>query len=389
MNYTLKEIIKKIKLVIMIILVVLVLDSCSFNVIDNNKQPEDENTKIEQNKEQDNEQIDTSNINNSTVVDNDNNSKLDNDIEDHKPIEIDYQEIKPNEIGHIMVVMYHGIKDVPPYHITEEQFLEQLQFMYDHNYRPISIRDYIDNNINIEAGYTPIVFTFDDGLKSTFSLVKENGELVPKKNTAIEILERFSKTHEGFESKATLYINGSTIFEGEGTVEERLKWLVDHGYDVGNHTEHHSKLNKLSSREIMSEIGMVDQLIKNAIKDYKIDSISYPFGIRPVKALRNLVAEGEYNEIGYNYVMGFREGPSGPYYPPWHVKFDPYNVARARGSKGEIQDLGWFLEYYEKYPDKKYVSDGNPNRVSILEEDEKNVDKEKLGDKELYLYKLN
>lgn len=388
---------RKLRVAILVTTIALLFTSCSFQVIDEDENDTEQIVKEEQEKEinQDGEKIESNSEDNQKdkddikTVDSKSNDLSNNDIDSEKTTDIDYQTVKPNEIGHIMVVMYHGIKDIPPYHITEEQFIEQLQFMYDHKYRPISMRDYIDNNIDIEAGCTPIVFTFDDGLKSTFSLVEENGELVPKSGTAIEILERFSKEHPGFDSKASLYINGSAIFEGAGTVEERLNWLVDHGYDVGNHTNTHVKLNKISSREIMSEIGKVDQLIKNAIPDYEVDSFSYPFGLRPVKALRNLVAQGEYEDMEYNYVIGFREGPSGPYYSPLHVKFTPMNVARARGSKGEVQDLWWFLEDYEKHPERKYVSDGNPNRISIPEESEEYVNKDKLGDKELYLYKLN
>lgn len=379
------------QLVMLVMIVVLMSVSCK--MID----PDENNTGIDNDNEKENnidKQIDEIDDNNKNeeIKDDSENTDTKDEEEAKKPVEIDYQAVKPNELGHIMVIMYHGIIDLPPYHVTEEQLLEQLQYMYDHKYRPISVRDYIDNNINIEAGYTPIVFTFDDGLSSTFSLIEENGELVPKPGTAIEIIERFSKTHPGFDSKAGLYINGQKIFEGAGTVEERIKWLVDHGYDVGNHTASHDKtqmLSKLDSRQIMKNIGIVHQIIKNAVPDYTVDSLAYTFGNRPVKALRNLVLDGEYNNIKYNYSVAFKEGASAPYYSPLHTKFDPLNVARARGSKGEIQDMGWFFDYYEQHPEKKYISDGNPDRVSILEKDEDSVNKDKLGEKELYLYKLN
>ncbi|GMQ59639.1 hypothetical protein AN1V17_40380 [Vallitalea sediminicola] len=373
------------KLIVLVMMVVLMSVSCKM------MDPDENNTEINNNDEKDND-IESETDKKDEVEDNVENVDIKEETEVKKTVEIDYQAVKPNELGHIMVIMYHGIIDLPPYHVTEEQFLEQLQYMYDHKYRPISVRDYIDNNVNVEAGYTPIVFTFDDGLSSTFSLIEEDGKLVPKPGTAIEIMERFSKEHPGFDSKAGLYINGQKIFEGAGTVEDRIKWLVDHGYDVGNHTASHDKtqmLSKLDSRQIMKNIGVVDQIIKNAVPDYTVDSLAYTFGNRPVKALRNLVLNGEYNDIKYNYAVAFKEGASQPYYPPLHIKFDPLNVARARGSKGDIQDMGWFFEEYEKHPERKYVSDGNPNRISILEKHEEFVNKDKLGDKELYLYKLN
>jgi peptidoglycan/xylan/chitin deacetylase (PgdA/CDA1 family) len=379
------------KLVVLIMIVVLMIVSCKMIDSDENSTGLDNNEQQIVNNDK-NDEIKDDNEKNDKIKDESDNTEIKDEEEVKKPVEIDYQAVKPNELGHIMVIMYHGIIDLPPYHVTEEQFLEQLQYMYDHKYRPISVRDYIDNNINIEAGYTPIVFTFDDGLSSTFSLIEKDGNLVPKPGTAIEILERFSESHPGFDSKAGLYINGQKIFEGAGTVEERIKWLVDNGYDVGNHTVSHDKtqmLSKLDSRQIMKNIGIVDQIIKNAVPGYKVDSLAYTFGNRPVKALRNLVLDGEYNNIKYNYSVAFKEGASALYYPPLHIKFDPLNVARARGSKGEIQDMGWFFDYYEQHPEKKYISDGNPHRISILEKDEDSVNKDKLGQKELYLYKLN
>jgi peptidoglycan/xylan/chitin deacetylase (PgdA/CDA1 family) len=377
------------KLMVLLIVVILMSVSCKTKDSDDNN-TENNNINNEDQKDKGTD-IDTQKENNEIENNSEDADIKDEQSESNIPKEIDYEVVKPNELGHIMVIMYHGIIDLPPYHVTEEQFLEQLQYMYDHNYRPISVRDYIDNNINIEAGYTPIVFTFDDGLSSTFSLIEKDGKLVPKPGTAIEILERFSKSHEGFDSKAGLYINGQKIFEGAGTVEERIKWLVDNGDDVGNHTASHDKaqrLSQLDSRKIMKNIGIVDQIIKNAVPDYTVDSLAYTFGNRPVKALRNLVLNGEYENIEYNYSIAFKEGASAPYYPPLHMKFDPLNVARARGSEGEIQDMGWFFDYYEQHPEKRYISDGNPDRISILEEDEDKLNKDKLGEKELHLYKL-
>lgn len=310
--------------------------------------------------------------------------------EEVKPVEIDYQAVKPNEVGHIMVIMYHGIIDNYPYHVTEEQFLEDLTYMYENGYRPISMRDYLDNNITVEAGMTPIVLTFDDGLSSTFSLTEENGKLVPAKGTAVEIMERFAKEHPDFGKGATFYINGGKIFEGAGTVEERLNWLVDNGYGLGNHTETHKHLGKSSvtSRVIMSEIGKVDKIIKEAVPNYVVDSLTYPFGARPKDALRAFIKEGEYDGGSYNYQAGFREGPSRSYYAPIHTKFDPYNIARARGSKGEDGDMWFFFKYYENNPGLKYISDGRPDRVAITKNKEDYVNKEKLGDAQIYIYDL-
>ncbi|MFP4697900.1 MAG: polysaccharide deacetylase family protein [Eubacteriales bacterium] len=306
-------------------------------------------------------------------------------------VEIDYQKVKPNELGHIMIVMYHGIKNLPPYHRTEEDFEKDLQFLYDHGYRLISMRDYLDNNINVPPGLTPIVLTFDDGLSSTFSLVEENGEFVPTPNTAVAILEKFAKNNPDFGKTATFYINSDLkTFDGEGTKEERIEWLHENGYHVANHTSNHADLSTLGEESIQKNIGKTDEFIRNILgEDYLVDSLTYPFGKRPKKELLPYIQSGKYKSHTYNIKIALKEGPSGSFIPPHHLRFDPLLVPRVRGSEGEVQDLWWFLNYYEENPDKKYISDGNNNRISIPEAYEKYLNYEAIPkEKEIYLYKI-
>ncbi|PKM52406.1 MAG: hypothetical protein CVV02_01250 [Firmicutes bacterium HGW-Firmicutes-7] len=302
-------------------------------------------------------------------------------------VEINYEEVKPYEAGHIMVVMYHGISDQPPYHRTETDFVKDLNYLYEHGYRLISMEDYKNSNIKVEAGFTPIVLTFDDGLSTTFSLEEVGGKLVPKKGTAIYLLEEFYKVNPDFGKEAILYINGGNgAFEGAGAYEERLKWLVDNGYQIGNHTNTHPKLSQLTGEQVQEEIGKVDTLIKTTIPGYVVNTITYPHGIRPEEAYRKFVVNGSFEGNNYEYQLGFREGPSGPMVAPIHVDFDAFNCPRVRGSEGAEGDLWWWLTYYEDHKDMKYISDGNPERIAVPEELKEKVNAEKLNNYELYLY---
>ncbi|NLP46507.1 MAG: polysaccharide deacetylase family protein [Epulopiscium sp.] len=314
-------------------------------------------------------------------------NEIDHTIKDEKEnIEIDYNQVQPNEIGHIMVVMYHGILDNPPYHRTAEEFWKDLKYMYDHGYRPISITDYMNQNITVEPGYTPIVLTFDDGLPSTFSFIEENGVLKVNPNSAVGIMNRFAETYPDFGKAATFYINGHDPFEGAGTIKERLEYLINEGYDISNHTYTHADLAKLDSKEIQKEIGKVDAMIKNIVPNYIMKSFSYPFGKRPQEEFRKWIASGSYEGHEYAYEIAFREGPSGPFVPPIHVQYDPYNVPRVRGSEGAEGDLWWYFNYYEKYPKYRYISDGNPNRIAIPKGTGENIQTDKLQEQEIYEY---
>lgn len=311
------------------------------------------------------------------------------EVKEEKIVEINYNEVKPYEVGHIMVIMYHGIEDRPPYHRTKEDFLKDLQYLYENNYRLISMTDYKSGHISTPAGFKPVVLTFDDGLSTTFALEERNGQLVVKEDTAIGLLEAFCEEHPDFGKAASLYINGGTgAFDGAGTYEERLKWLVDHGYEIGNHTNSHPKLSQLNGEQVQEEIGKVDRLIKETIPNYTVDVITYPHGIRPEEAYRHLVVDGTYEGNVYHYVLGFREGPSGPMVASFHKAFDAYNCPRVRGSEGEEGDLWWWLEYYKTNPELQYVSDGNPNRIAVPMDkaDNVNVDKLNLSGFELYTW---
>lgn len=303
------------------------------------------------------------------------------------PVVVDYADLGVNEVGHIMVVMYHGIKDNPPYHITKEAFKADLDYLYEHNYRLISVRDFLDQTIDIEAGMTPIVFTFDDGLPSTFSLIEVEGELQVNPDTAIGIIEEFAEEHPDFGREAALYFHATTAnFKGAGTEEERLQWLLDHGYEFGNHSATHANFSQLSAEGLLKEVGSVDEFIIEQGFDYKMRSLTYPFGARPDSSLTHLLYEGSYKGIDLAYEVAFREGPSSSHYAPSDVKFSPYNAPRVRGSQGEVQDMWWFLEFYEDNRHQLYVSDGDPTTIVVPSDYEERVDIKRFPDLELITY---
>lgn len=279
---------------------------------------------------------------------------------------IDYASLKVNEQGHIMVVMYHGIMDNPPYHRLKEDFIKDMTYMYEHGYRLISVKDYMSGHINIEAGMTPILFTFDDGLESTFSLIEKDEAYEVNPETAIGMLESFAIDHPDFGTAASLYIHANDYnFKDVGTAEDRLKWLVDHGYELGNHSDTHANFKKLGKESLIKEIGAVEVYVDSVLPGYKLTAMTYPFGARPATELLPVLNGGIYQGFEFDYDVAFREGPSAQFYPPNHVKFDYLNAPRVRGSEGDIQDLWWFLDYYEENPSLKYISDGDPMTLVV------------------------
>ena len=75
--------------------------------------------------------------------------------------------------------MYHRIGDEEDTWVrTPDNFRADLQRFYDAGYRLVSLTDVYNNNIDIPAGTSPLVLTFDDGTTCHFRWLKEDGELV-------------------------------------------------------------------------------------------------------------------------------------------------------------------------------------------------------------------
>ena len=182
---------------------------------------------------------------------------------------------KYNESGKIIIVMYHRFleNEADEYSRSFDNFRKDLEYLYEHGYRSVSLTDYLENTMKVPVGCTPIIFTFDDGTSGQFNLIESGDELVVNPKSAVGIMEEFYKEHPDFGLNGTFYINGGSIFSGKGTVKERLEYLINKGFEIGNHTNTHPYFNKASSDDIQKEIGIVNNLV-NDLTGYKMNSLA-------------------------------------------------------------------------------------------------------------------
>lgn len=308
---------------------------------------------------------------------------------------VDMGKVKPNESGKIMVVMFHNfVESFAPkkyddgaYTTTFDSFRKLLPELYEKGYRLISVSDLINNNISVPAGCIPMVFTFDDGTAGQFNLVEENGKLAANKNSAVGILEEFNKTHPDFGLKGTFYVNlGLKVFEGKGTVPDRLKYLIDEGFEIGNHTLTHVNLKTevKTVDVIQKEIGGNQKKMLELIPGYMMKSFALPFGA-PSKELEGYVAKGEYQGVKYENFAVMEVGWD-PSVSPVDKKFNPLNTHRVRASgiKPVQADLAWWLQKLSR--DGQYISDGNPDTVTVPKSKEGDVAQDRLKGKKLVTY---
>lgn len=305
--------------------------------------------------------------------------------------EIDLTAVKPNEAGKIMVVMFHNLVETYKtgdklYTTTFEDFRKLLSTLYDSGYRLINLNDYLKNNINVPAGFIPMVFTFDDGTAGQFNLVDANGSLAANPKSAVGIMEDFNREHPDFGLKGTFFVNlGDNTFPGKGKLAERLKYLIDKGFEIGNHTYSHINLKKAVDSDIVQkEIGGNQKKMYELIPGYKFNALSLPYGA-PSKELQSFVARGAFEGVEYENI-GILEVGWDPALSPVNVKYNPLSIHRVRASgiKPVEADLAWWLQQEKR--EAQYISDGNPDTVTVPKARESSVDASKLNGRKLILY---
>lgn len=367
---------KKILSVFLILLILLTLSSCKSE----SKETTPDNDGINQDKQENND---------NTKVDEEENNKEKEEKITKEDIDLS---LKPNENGEIMVLMYHGITDKEDvWDRTHENFKRDLQTLYDKGYRPISLKDLVNNNITTEAGYTPVVLTFDDGRQNNFDVIEKNGEKQINPNSAVGILEEFHEKHPDFPLEATFFINGTNPFRQPELIEYKLNYIIDKGMDIGNHTIDHNDMTNVSSEEKVQEyIAKQVEFINSIVPDYEVNTYALANGGRPRGSLEKYLEEGSFDSTSYKNIAILNVGWK-PSVSPINKEFDPLSIQRVRASETQVDGVGMYdwMKGFENNPSRKFISDGSPNIVTVPKDEEQNIDKSKIKDKELYIYEKN
>ena len=287
-----------------------------------------------------------------------------------------------NELGKVPIMMYHGIRertssstgttggnvDKDGYNRTPEAFRQDLEFYYKNGYRMIRLDDYINGKVDVEYGKSPIILTFDDGNEDNIKVtgLDENGDIIIDKNSAVGILEEFKKKHPDANVTATFFVNGG-IFNQSKYNEKILKWMVDNGYDIGNHTQTHLDIKKSSSDRVQKEIAYVYDKLEEMIPGKYVKIIALPFGSPYVKTHDNFkyVLSTTYNDKTYDTEAALRVGWE-PEVSCFDKDFDKTFLKRCRAydNNGKEFDIEMVFKNLEK---NRYISDGDPNTITIKE----------------------
>ena len=111
----------------------------------------------------------------------------------------------PNELGRIPILEYHLIGDSEGRWQRERgRFRRDLEVLYERGYRPVSVAELVDGRIELAAGLSPVVFTFDDASPSQFRYIEQtDGSLAIDSTSAVGIWLAFAESRPDWRNRAT------------------------------------------------------------------------------------------------------------------------------------------------------------------------------------------
>ena len=289
-----------------------------------------------------------------------------------------------NELGKVPIMMYHGIKDMKNidtnyiggnvdkdgYTRTAEAFRNDLELYYEKGYRMVSLSDYINGDIDVEYGCSPIVLTFDDGNANNIKVtgLDENGNIIIDPNSAVGILEEYKKKYPDYNVTAIFFVTNALFNQPEYN-DKILNWLVDNGYEVGNHTQGHNNFTQIDSDKTQEVVGYMYNKLDSIIGDRYSKIVALPFGSPYNKSHANYkyIINGSYDGVEYETEAALRVGWE-PEVSPFNKNFDKTFLKRCRAydNNGIDFDIEMTLRILDK---NRYISDGNANTIVIRESD--------------------
>jgi len=271
----------------------------------------------------------------------------------------------PNELGQVMILEYHKI-DRPEerWTRTPDNFRRDLQRLWEKGYRLVALNDLLDGRLDLPAGTTPVVLTFDDSSPGQFRYLEKNGGLEVDPDCAVGILEAFARAHPEFGLKATFYVlpgaaPPNRLFNQPAYEGRKLQQLVARGFEIGNHTLWHANLAHYPEETVRRQLASAQEWIQQHVPAYRPRTLALPMGRYPREL--DWAIRGSVNGTAYQHDAILKvSGGAAP--SPFSRRFDPYHLPRIQALDSE---LSYWLDYFDRQPNARFVSDGDPSTVAV------------------------
>jgi len=279
-----------------------------------------------------------------------------------------------NVLGKIPVLEYHLIADKDSrWGRDRDGFRRDLALLYARGYRPITVAQMVDQAIDIPAGTSPVVITFDDASPGQFSYIERNGGLEIDPNSAVGIWLSFSKSHPDWGTRATFCLLPSAMaghaFFGDKGIDgqqtawryPKLRFLAEQGFELCGHTLWHAQLNKFSDSMVQEQIARGVMAIDSAVAGYRVRTFAVPQGLWP--KTRALAREGRWIEPRSGTVMTYKfDAVLDVTGPP---SASPHDPAFNAGDIPRIQVIGDNLaKWLDLIEPVRFVQAGKPRTVA-------------------------
>lgn len=207
------------------------------------------------------------------------------------------KEVKMVHPSGIPVLMYHKVGDDKDNDavIREDLFREQMKFLKDNGYNPLTMEQLYEYVVNGAAvPEKPVVLTFDDGYADTYSIV-------------YPIMKEY-----GF--PATVFINPGDI--GTRLTWDQVREMHKNGITISNHGFQHIEMGQLSEVKQIENITKAQEALAKEVGIKDNPWFCYPYGDK------NEFTDSASKKAGIKMGMAMKSG--------WaHTGDNPYNILRV------------------------------------------------------------
>ena len=252
----------------------------------------------------------------------------------------------PRLDGKVPILEYHLIGGADGrWSRSVASFRADLDLLYARGYRPVTVGELLDRKLDIPAGTSPVVVTFDDASPGQFRYLEQNGTVEVDPESAVGIWLAFSAKHADWRKKATFCLlpaaaAGHAFFGDRGVEGQKTAWrlqkvrfLAEQGFELCNHTLWHAQLNKYSDLMVQEQIARGLLAIDSAVAGYKVRIFALPLGIWPRN--RALARAGEWREPRTGKLVRYQfeailEVSGHPSPGPYSSGFNPLTLNRQQ-----------------------------------------------------------
>lgn len=259
----------------------------------------------------------------------------------------------PNELGRIPVLEYHLIGERESRWSRHwQRFARDLELLHERGYRPITVRQLVRGEIDLPAGLSPVVITFDDASPGQFRYLERDGQLVTDPQSAVGIWEAFAARHPEWRGGATFCVltaasEGHALFGEKGIQGQASAWrhrkvrqLIEQGHEICNHTLYHVNLSRASAEFAQEQIARAQLAVDSAVSGYRMTTFALPLGQWP--ADRGVLRRGSWTDPRTGRVTSYEIDAilmvaGGTARSPKDSAFDPLRIPRVQVFGDELE----------------------------------------------------